>query len=131
MKKKFSLPVKPFDFAAVGLAIVLTAASAIMVYGKGKPDAQPQVFIRGLTQSWVVPLDADETLSVPGPLGNTVVRIRNHQAWVVSSPCDNQVCVAAGHIFGNGQWVACLPNQVMLMVEEAESESQDFDAGTW
>jgi hypothetical protein len=130
MTKKRKFPFKPFDFVAIGFAVALTAGSGVMVYGRGKKDAKPQVLIQGPTQSWVFPIDAEETVNVRGPLGDTVVRVHGGEAWVLSSPCDNQVCVAGGHINADGQWVACLPNEVFLMVE-GSGNSQDFDAGTW
>jgi hypothetical protein len=130
MTKKKAFPFKPFDFAAIGCAVVLTVGSGVMVYGRAKKDVKPQVYIQGPTQSWVFPIDADETVSVPGRLGNTLVRVHGGEAWVLSSPCENQVCVAAGHIHMDGEWVACLPNEVFLMVE-GKGANQSLDAGTW
>jgi hypothetical protein len=129
-KKKRSL--KVFDFVAVGLAAALTIGSGVLVYGRSRAEEKSQVYIQGPAQSWVFPIDADETIPVPGPLGTTVVRIHGGDAWVVSSPCDNQTCVAAGHVHLNGQWVACLPNAVFVMVmDEGSGDDQEFDAGTW
>ena len=76
-----------------------------------------RVIIEGSGRRWVYPLDAEVTLSVPGPLGNTVIRIHGNQTWVESSPCDNQICVAAGKLYRNFDFAACLPNSVMMIVE--------------
>jgi hypothetical protein len=87
--------------------------------------------IQGSSGVWVFPLDAEETITVPGLLGDTVVEIRDHRAHVLSSPCDNQTCVAAGHIDSDGQWVACLPNNVFVMIEGADDINEILDTTAW
>jgi hypothetical protein len=126
MKRKF--PLKPLDFLVVAAAAVLAGYSAFAVYAS--PKQNEQVLIRGSGGSWLFPLDAEETLEVPGPLGTTVVEIRDMRVHVLSSPCSNQTCVAAGHIDSGGQWVACLPNKVLVMIE-GNADGQNIDSGTW
>ena len=74
-------------------------------------------------------MGAEETIYVRGPLGNTVIRIHDNQAWVESSPCDNQVCVAAGILHGNWGFAACLPNNVLLMIRGRDDRK--LDSRTW
>ena len=128
MKLLSKLPLKPFDFAAVLLSVILTVASGFYVYAK--PKAVAQFVIHGWGRVWVYPLDAEETLEVVGPLGVTVVRMKGGEAWVEDSPCDNRTCVAAGHIHEQGQWIACLPNDVFVLIEGKESGGT-LDASTW
>jgi hypothetical protein len=127
MNKRF--PVKALDIVMIFLALGLTGFSAFAVYVK--PENTTQVLINGSGREWLFPLDANETVVVPGPLGNTIVRIQDNRAWVESSPCTNQVCVAAGHVHGQGEWVACLPNNVFLMVEGKEARRHVPDSTTW
>jgi hypothetical protein len=111
------------------IALALTGFSAFAAYAR--PRSAAQVLIEGSGRRWVFPLDAEETIPVPGPLGETVVRIHNHEAWVESSPCDNQTCVAAGHVNKQGEWAACLPNNVLLMVEGRDDLENNLDSGAW
>ena len=127
MNKK--LPVTILDMVIIIIALGLTGFSAFAVYAK--PQNTAHVLIQGPTQTWLFPLDADESVSVPGLLGETVIRIRDNQAWVESSPCDNQICVAGGHIHEQGQWVACLPNNVFLIIEGSEGNGLGPDTATW
>ena len=113
MKRK--MPVKIPDMVIILLALGLTGFSAFTAYIK--PGNSSRVLIRAQDGQWVFPLNAEETLSVGGPLGNTVVRIHGNEAWVESSPCTNQICVASGHVNSRGAWVACLPNNVMFIIE--------------
>jgi hypothetical protein len=122
---------KPFDFAALGLSAALIVFSAFVVYA-AKRDSR-QVIVRGTEGVWVFPLDAAETLSVKGPLGDTVIEIRDGRARFLSSPCINQTCVAAGHLHRQGQWTACLPNKVFLYIEGVEGADDENipDSTTW
>jgi hypothetical protein len=126
MKGKFSL--KPLDLVVIGVSAALIVFSAFMIYAR--PQGASQVMIQGGGRVWVFPLDAAETLTVPGPLGDTVVEIRNHQARVLSSPCANQSCVAAGHIRTGRQWVACLPNNVFVVIEGTDDD-RAVDTTVW
>ncbi|MDR3276228.1 MAG: NusG domain II-containing protein [Treponema sp.] len=115
--------IRPLDFAVLGLALVLTGFAAYWVYAK--PDESPQVHITATGgREWIYPIDAEETLRVPGPLGITVVRIQGGDTWVESSPCANKVCVNAGHVQGPGSFVACLPNNVMIVIEGNDGQNQ-------
>ena len=56
--------------------------------------------------------------------------IVNGKAAIVASPCSGQTCVAAGALHKNGQWTACLPNRVFILIEGAEGEDA-IDAVSW
>ena len=125
---KGKLPVKLWDMVVIALALVLTGFSSYSIYIK--PRNTTQVLIEGSGRRWVFPLDAEETVSVPGPMGNTVIRIHDSKVWVESSPCDNQVCVAAGELNSRGEFAACLPNAVMLMIEGYD-DIRKLDGAAW
>jgi hypothetical protein len=114
------------DFLAILLSLGMIVFSA-----SARRDSPPQVRIQGAGQTWVFPLDAEETLAVPGPLGDTVIEISQGRTRVLSSPCPNQTCVAAGHIRRRGQWTACLPNGVLLVVEGGADGAESIDAAAW
>ena len=116
-----------WDLVILTLALFLVGFSAFRVYAVGR-DAR-RVLVQSRDGQWIFPLDAEEKLDVSGPLGITVVRIQNHRAWVESSPCVNQLCVAQGHIQRGGVWLACLPNNIFIILE---SMHEDYiDAITW
>jgi len=116
----------------IDVLIILLAAgvSFFLAYNAYiKPSGQAQVLIRGQGGEWTFPVNAEETVVVAGPLGDTVVKIHENRAWVESSPCENQTCVASGHIARQGQWAACLPNNVLLMIQG--TGGGDVDAVVW
>ena len=127
---KLQWPLKPFDYLVLALSLALTTLSAFMAYAK--PQGSQSVLIQGAYGNWVYPLEAEEQVVVPGPLGDTVVEIHNRTAAVISSPCPGQTCIAVGHITSNGQWIACLPNNVIVTIEGSTTTSQDsLDATVW
>lgn len=54
------------------------------------------------------------TLTVTGPLGDTLIVIQAGQTWVAYSPCPDKVCMEMGKIPDNGGFIACVPNQVVI-----------------
>ena len=108
------LSVKIPDILIILAAAGVTFFSAYNAYIK--PQGQALVLIRGQGGEWAFPVNAEETVTVTGPLGDTVVKISGNHAWVESSPCENQTCVASGFLARQGQWAACLPNNVLLMI---------------
>jgi hypothetical protein len=122
---KGKLPVKIPDIVIILLALGLTVFSSFAVYARNKGFAQ--VLIQGPERSWVFPLDSEETVRVRGVLGgDTVVRISEGKVWAESSPCGNQLCVNMGPINANSRWawVACLPNNVLFIIEGSNDNEQ-------
>ena len=121
------LRIKTLDIIIILLAAGLTLFSAFSAYVK--PRGQLQALIRGQDGEWLFSLDAEETVTVRGPLGDTVIQIHENRAVVKSSPCENQTCVSSGSVARQGQWAACLPNKVLLMVQGTDDD--ELDAYTW
>jgi len=119
---------KPLDIFVIALAAAITLALGGAVYSGGSSSSR--VIIRGADKTWVYPLNAEVQVDVPGPLGETRVEIHDGKAAIVASPCAGQTCVAAGALHKNGQWAACLPNRVFVLVEGADG-SEAVDASSW
>jgi hypothetical protein len=97
----------------------------IMIEAAGAPAAGVPAADMSGEQQWIYPLDADETVRVPGPLGDTVVVIQDGTVEVVSSPCPQKICIKTGRISKPGQWIACLPNRVFISIRGREKEQPD------
>jgi hypothetical protein len=122
-----------FDYLVTFIAVAFTSASAIFIYG-GSNDALFVKVSAGTNGArWVHPLSATEHFSVSGPLGETFIEIKDGKARITDSPCENKTCVASGAIHGEGAFVACLPNRVILTVESRAGggAADEIDAATW
>jgi hypothetical protein len=61
-------------------------------------------------------LNPDRLLHVNGPLGESIIEIKNGRTRFVSSPCTNKVCVQSSWISDAGGFTACLPNRISLLI---------------
>jgi hypothetical protein len=113
------------DCVIFAFTLSIALLTIIPVYSGGGEGA---VSVSGDGASWVYPLDSGERLVVSGPLGDTVVDIRDGRARILSSPCTNQTCVASGAIHARGQWLACLPNRVMVRIS---GQAAEVDAASY
>lgn len=76
-----------------------------------------------------LPLAQDRRIRVPGPLGDTMVEIRDGQARVLSSPCQGKQCIRAGWLAHAHDSAACVPNHVLVLIPgDAGGDGKDFDA---
>jgi hypothetical protein len=120
--------IKPLDIVIVLVSAGILAVSAIWAYGPKAGDAK--VVIKSQSGEWIYPLTTDREIKVPGPLGDTLVGIHGKTVRIEDSPCPNKTCVAAGAINEAGQWIACLPNQVLVRVEGG-AENAGIDASVY
>jgi len=117
------IQLKGLDLAAVAAALAVIALVSVRAYGARSGAAV--VHLKGPGTEWVFPLGEDRTIAVRGPLGDTVVELRGGQARVLSSPCTEKICVRTGAIARPGEWIACLPNRVILDIQGDPRRSAD------
>lgn len=124
------LPLKPYDFLVFLVAVLVIAAFSILAYERSGPPTT--VEIRSDRGDQVYPLNEDRTITVPGPLGDTILEIRGGAVRFVESPCRDKICIAAGFLSETGQWAACLPNRVFATVSGAPiADTGGVDASTF
>ena len=61
-----------------------------------------------------VSLSRNQKIEVPGPLGVSIVSIRDRKARIASDPSPRQYCVHQGWLQQAGEIAICLPNQVSV-----------------
>lgn len=64
-------------------------------------------------------LRSARTLTVAGPLGNTLIEIQPGRARVARDPSPRQLCVKQGWLSRAGEMTLCLPNQVSVEIRGA------------
>jgi hypothetical protein len=125
----------PADYISILAGLILFTTSLFFVYGSGTSSAI--VAVKGAEASYLYPLEAASRVAVAGPLGETVVVLEAGGVRIERSPCKNQSCVAMGTIHRRGQWLACLPNAVLVTIDGAAEQKASRarqntpDAGTW
>lgn len=61
-----------------------------------------------------VALSRDQNIEVPGPLGISVIAIKDRRVRIASDPSPRQYCVRQGWLQQAGEIALCLPNQVSV-----------------
>lgn len=67
-------------------------------------------------------LRLNTVVAVPGPLGKTLVEIRDGRVRVQSDPSPRQLCVRQGWL-RPGETAVCLPNRVSVELGQADYDS--------
>ena len=62
----------------------------------------------------IYPLNEDRIVELNGPLGKTIVEIRDKKVRVVDSPCPNKFCIHQGFVSKGS--IICLPNRVVIII---------------
>jgi hypothetical protein len=119
--------IKPGDIAIIGISIIIIGLFTFFAYRDRGNNLR--IHIHTAEEEWVFPINQEETLTIEGPLGETVIRIEEESVRVLSSPCKQKTCIAAGRISRAGSWIACLPNRVFIRIEGTDKE--EVDAGTY
>ena len=105
---------KLLDYIVIALGAAAIAVTGIYAYsGRG---AASHVRIQADGAEWIYSLDHNRVAGFSGPIGETLVEIRDETVWVVSSPCREQTCVNRGNLGSGGDWTACMPNRVFVHV---------------
>ncbi|MGH0053431.1 MAG: NusG domain II-containing protein [Sphaerochaetaceae bacterium] len=113
----------------VGILVSLLLLTTIL-WGKGRTSADPQyVQVNTPDATYRYLLDTDRVFSVDGHLGKTEIEIRGRSVSVLSDPGPRKISVNHRPIAKPGEWIASLPNQVLVTIIAAQGidEQSDFD----
>ena len=69
------------------------------------------------------PLNKNGTFPLNG--GSNILVVENGEAWVSEANCPDKICMGMGKISRNGDFIACLPNRVIIVVEGGEQALVD------
>lgn len=102
------------DRVLAGTALLAVLAAFLLVTGS-PPGSRVEVRAGGHVV-FAAPLDEARRVEVSGPLGTTLLEIKDGAVRVIHSPCRQQVCVRMGAIHYHGEVLACVPNRVVVQV---------------
>ena len=117
------MKLKIFDYFFILLTLTVIVLVSISAYsGTGAAES---VIIEASGEAYVYILDTDQTIEVPGPLGNTIIRIIDSEVFVEDSPCRDKLCVLASPLNKAGEWNACMPNKVFIRIPDSKQQELD------
>ena len=133
------------------LVIIGLAASAALTLSHGEAGSGAKVIIESGGELYArYPISEDRTVVVPAPkqtavdtpAGNpadaasvqydyyNVVVISGGTVSVTEASCKNQVCVKHGAISRPGESIVCLPNRLVVRIEDGSEEGGGYDSVT-
>ncbi len=115
-------------FADIAAIILSTATAAVMGFMIYSGYTEPEIIeITAPSGIMVYQLDQDREISVRGPLGDSLIVIKNGEAFFADSPCPDKLCVKTGHLHDAGQWAGCLPNRIFIKIKGAEKKEDKHE----
>ena len=118
-KKKYTR-----DLILVGIVLLAALLLFFMVRNNQEKatgtGAEAVVTVDGL-EIGRYPLKTNGTFPLNG--GSNILVVENGEAWVSEANCPDHVCMGMGHISRNGEFIACLPNRLLVVVEGAAEDS--------
>ena len=103
------------DMIVVILAVALLPFLYMTYWGPSQQADELRVMVNG-KETLAISLHENKHITVPGPLGASVIDIHDGKARFVSSPCRGKQCVRTGWLGQGGEFAACLPNRVSIAV---------------
>ncbi len=96
------------------LALAISISSLFLFHAF---SGNEEVHVTTDSGTWIYDLSVDTVVDFEGPIGITTMEIAGGKVHVDYSDCRNQVCVLAGEIESAGEWIACLPNNVFIVIQ--------------
>lgn len=97
--------------------VLLAGGMAVMLLGITfwHNDAAQRVVVRSQGQVFAeAALTQTRRITIPGPLGPSVVEIQPGRVRVAADPSPRQLCVRQGWLTHAGDAAICLPNQISV-----------------
>lgn len=108
------MPLRPADWVVVIAASALVGAVAVFAWSPA--SAAHVIEIRGPDRTVTLPLANDQRVRIDGFVGDSAIEIADGRARFVGAPCRNRVCIAAGWLSSGGDFAACAPNGVSILL---------------
>ncbi len=106
------------------LAVTGMLFLALRLSGSGKEaDGPCAVVTVGGDEVGRYPLNKPGTFVLNG--GTNTLVVRDGVAYMEEAKCPDKICMAMGKISRNGEFIACLPNQLLVVIEDGESSGVD------
>lgn len=119
-------------FAALMVtAGLLFALPVLRVRASASSDNSLNVVIRQNGNPYgTYSLNKDREIHVKNGKQENVVSIQDGSVLMKKSTCKNQVCVDEGKISRAGQSIICLPNRVVVEIQENKGTSKGSESGS-
>jgi hypothetical protein len=122
---------RPVDYIIFLLSLFIIFLSSVFSIQHNKGELSAVIEASG--KNYIYPVSENNTITVTGPVGKTVISINDNQVYISDSDCRDKICLSMGKLSKPGQWAACLPNRVFVRIitKSPEISGNNVDDGTF
>jgi hypothetical protein len=113
------------DFFIIIIAVTFVTFLSLSLFSN--PVSNKNCHIITPDKEYIYPLNTDQTIEIKGPLGLSRIQLKNNCVRMLSSPCPLKICVKKGEISNPGEWIACLPNNILIIIKGNKNEETRID----
>ena len=119
--------ITPADVILLFLLLAISISGLIFIDNVMPQGTEVIIDVNG-KQVYMLQLNTDKSVKVKGPLGDTLVEIRDGKVRITESPCPNKICIKQGWIKRGA--IVCLPNRIVVRVNSTKDGNRKVDAIT-
>lgn len=106
---------------------LLTASLLGLVWLATAPGGSYVVVTSAGLVCFTAPINHPHSVDLDGPLGKTHLIIDDQGARISSSPCPRKICIAMGSASRTGDLLACVPNRILVRIDNPTGEEAPYD----
>lgn len=107
------------------IIILIIASLTIFFLFRGTNASASSINVECNGEKYRYSLDKDQDIILHGAIGDLTLRIKDHSAAIIKSPCKNQICVQTGKISSPNAFIACVPSKVLVVVNPPKNLEVD------
>lgn len=116
---------KKNDFILIGIIVAIALVCFGVFQVMKKDGASVTVTVDG-KQYGTYSLLKDDIVEIKSDYGTNQLVIKDHIAKMEDASCPDKLCIHQHAIDKTGQTIVCLPNKVVVTVENAEEDEVDI-----
>jgi hypothetical protein len=121
----------PWRFMTAGdwlvVLFLLTVSLAGIAWVAVAPEGTRVVVTSGEQTLFTAPLDQPCSVDLDGPLGQTHLVIDGQGVRITDSPCPRKTCISMGTARHTGDLLACVPNRILVHIDNPAAEEAPYD----
>ncbi len=99
------------------LIIIIAVIALVFIFYSTKTNDNNTIKIQCNGDEYIYDLDTDRDIYLQGAIGEAHIIVKDSKIWMLESPCKNKICLKMKPIDQNGGFIACIPNKILITVE--------------
>lgn len=116
---------KKNDLILIGVILILAVFAFGVFFMTRKEGANVVVTVDG-KEFGTYSLEENRVVEIESEYGTNLLHISNHKAKMEDATCPDLLCVNQHSINKTGETIVCLPNKVVVTVENGENNEVDI-----